>query len=261
MGYTHGNVWNDELIKEKIYKVISILNIDYMPSSSEVRQTKISGLDGAITRTGGYIEWAKKLNLSPKKPIIKRTKEDIFKELKLIINELKLNRMPSRSEIIECCGDNSLHNAIVRSGGYYKWAEVLNLKIKKSETLMGLNYEQVCAKYLTSKNYKVETTSIKAPYDLLVNNNIRIDVKSGCAYDLSGNRVHTFGINKKDPTCDIYVLYGLNEDGIDIEKTFIIPSKNLKITTLSVGRQSKYNKYIDKWDYIDQYDKFYKTIK
>jgi len=249
---------NEQVIQENILKVISSLNIDYMPTSVQIRQSKISGLDNAISATGGFYKWAKRLNLSPKKPIIKREDQDIAKEILLLSN--KLNRMPSKSEVLEYCGE-SLDNAIIRSYGYYDWAEKLNLNIKDSETYMGISYEEICFNNLKEKSYKVEKTPVKAPYDLLVNDNVKIDVKSGCAYENNESRCHTFGINKVHPTCDLYIIYALDESSKNIERTFVIPSKYLKLKSLSLGENSKYNRYIEKWEYINQYDIFYKSLK
>lgn len=249
---------NEQVIQENISKVVSALNINYMPSSVQIRQSKISGLDNAISATGGYYAWAKKLNLSPKRKIIKREDRDIAKEILLLSK--RFNRMPSKSEVVEYCGDESLHNAIARSYGYYEWAEKLNLNIKESETSMGVSYEDICFKMLEKKGYDIEKTPIKAPYDLIINGNVKIDVKSGCAYENNGSRVHTFGINKVYPTCDLYIIYALDESGRDVERILIIPSKYLKMNALNIGANSKYNKYLNKWDYIEQYDKFYQSL-
>lgn len=254
--------YKEEEIEQQIYQVMKILNLDRMPTSREVRYSTISGLDPAISRTGGYIFWAEKLKLSPKKPYTKWNDESIKEGILNVIQKLNLDRMPSRMEILKIHNDMSLHNAIVRSYSYYEWAEKLNLKIKYSETSLGVSYQNICMKQLKEKGYNVEPTTMKAPYDILINDNIRIDVKSGCAYyDNSGCRLHSFGINKKDPVCDLYIIYALDEEGINIERTFIIPAKYLKLISMCIGINSKYNKFIDRWDYIDTYDNFYNLIK
>jgi hypothetical protein len=261
MGYTHGNIWNEEIIANKIFEVMKILNIRRMPTALEVKSIKhISGLDSSINKYGGYIYWSDKLNLQRKIKYCLWKDEEIKNRLYEIMSILNISRMPTRSEIIKVENNQSLHNAISRGLGYYQWADMLNLKIKPSETDMGISYQKICKEHLTTLGYKVNDTSMKAPYDLIVNNNIRIDVKSGCAYDLKGSRVHTFGINKKFPSCDIYIIYALNETGEEIERNFIIPSKYLNLVSLSIGENSKYNKYINKWDYIDKFNKFYETL-
>lgn len=269
MGYAYSNRWTNELIAENIYKVMNILNITRMPTSKEVRLVKIPGLDAAISNSGGYIYWAKKLNLERKEVVKNKrliqqhpnmTEDEIQQKLWNIIKKLNINRMPSRSEIISVEKDNKLHNAIVRGLGYFKWAEKLGLEMKDSETLMGISYQDICIKQLNDMGYKAERTTTNAPYDVIVNDNIRIDVKSSHAYYIKKSRVHTFAINKKFPTCDLYVLYALAEEGNEIERMFVIPSKYLKLISVSIGTNSKYNKYINRWDYIDIYDNFYKQL-
>lgn len=252
--------WTQEIIENEVFKVMKILNISRMPTSKEVRKVGISGLDGAISDNGGYIELANKFGLINKRPIIKWNDKLIVNKIQNVIILLNLDRMPSASEIFQIEGNYELDNIINKSLGYYGWAKKLKLEIKDSETLFGNRYQEICFNELINQGYKVENTTIKAPYDLLVNNNVRIDVKSGCAYYINDCRVHTFGINKKFPTCDLYIIYALDEEGNNIERTFIIPSKNLKLNSMSIGTHSKYNKYINKWDYIDKYNQFYKTL-
>jgi hypothetical protein len=52
----YNDKWTEDIIKEKIFCVMSMFNIDYIPSSVQIRQSQISGLDGAISRTGGFIK-------------------------------------------------------------------------------------------------------------------------------------------------------------------------------------------------------------
>lgn len=251
---------NEQKIENYIYEVMRALNIDRMPTSKEVRDTKIPGLDSAISRTGGYVKWANKLNLTNKKPTKLLSEDEIKKEILKTVEIFNLNRMPTRKEILDTNLGVSLHNAISRGNGYYEWAKILNLEIKDSETFMGIQYENLCKEQLINFGYAVETTPMKAPYDLLVNDNIRIDVKSGCAYYINGCRTHTFTTSKKYSTCDIYVMYALNEDGSEIERVLVIPSKLLNAINATMGTNSKYNVFIDRWDYIGMYDDFYNKI-
>jgi len=124
--------------------------------------------------------------------------------------------------------------------------------MKESDSEFGHFWENECFKTLTLKNYKAERTWERSPYDILVNNKIRIDVKSACPYfGKTGYRVHTFALNKRIPTCDIYVLYALYENKKDIERIMIVPSSIVGQISISVGSKSKYHQYTDRWDYID----------
>jgi hypothetical protein len=253
---------NEVKITETIYKIMSIFNIDRMPTSYEVRSLDdLKWLDPLISRNGGYIYWKDKLQLNHK---LNRTKfynlEEIIDKIKYVMESLNVNTMPSRNEIIQIIGNDSLHNKIVRTGGYQLWANKLNLELKDSETKTGWNYEKYAIELLENKNYKVQRMTTGYPFDLLINNNIRIDIKSGSAYLLKGSRCHTFGINKRYATCDLYLIFALSEQQ-KLERSFIIPANMLRVVTMSIGEISKYNKYINRWDLIDEYDKFYKELK
>jgi hypothetical protein len=236
------------------------LVIDRMPTSKEVRMLNIPGLDGAISDCGGYVELAKRLNLPSKKPIKHYTENDISQLIIETTKTMNINRMPSRSEISKMPFGGSLHNAIVRSGGYEYWAKRMKLAIKESETKTGRMYEKIAHKYLEKLGYEVEQMSIKHPYDLLVNGAIKTDVKVGKAHTYSGSRWHTFGINKKKATCDLYIIYAIDESD-QVEKTLIIPGFVITSTSLNIGANSVYDKYIDRWDYFAAYDGFYSQFK
>lgn len=199
MGYTHGIEWSESLIEEKIRQVMKALNIE---------------------------------------------------------------RMPTRSEILSVMDDNSLAVKIGKSGGYKKWSEKLGLNKKSSETVLGEEYEDVVFDMLKYKGYNVEHMTTLHPYDLLVNNNIKIDVKVANWYISkdSSFRYHTFNLEKTKHNCDIFICIGLNENK-EIHRTMVIPSKFVMgKKQISCGVNSKYNKFIDRWDYVEQYNDFYERI-
>lgn len=193
--------------------------------------------------------------------MMKKWYDDVIEqELLKCIDALQLDRMPTAAEIREDLHRNDLHMAIQKSSKKYSgWAEHLGLNRKPSETLKGQNREEEVLIKLESLGHKVERMTTKHPYDLLVNDTVKIDVKTGKAYRMRGSRVHSFGINKKNPTCDIYIVLALDEIE-QVERTFIIPSHHLKVVSLCIGKESVYNRFIDKWDYIDSYTKFYSQV-
>jgi len=190
----------------------------------------------------------------------KWTNEKIEEEIQKVMNALNIKRMPSNSEMRMVTGSYALSNKLIKTGGIYHWADKLGLKIKVGETQIGTKYQDYIANKLNDMGFEIEMMSTKHPYDLLVNGNVKIDVKVARPYEHKEiGRFHTFNLEKKYPTCDIYISVALN-DNDEIQRIFVIPSKYLKITQLSVGKRSKYNKYINKWDYIKEYDDFYKNI-
>ncbi|GMX64525.1 hypothetical protein Elgi_37940 [Paenibacillus elgii] len=216
-------------------------------------------LEQTISKNGGFPHWARKLDIPQKQMNKKWNDELIEQEIFKVIKSLQIDRMPSRSEIKSVAQDEALHNKICKTLGYKGWSEKLNLEIKDSETKLGQSIEEIAIAMLISKKYNVKRMTAKYPFDLLINGNVKVDVKSGRAYDLRGSRCHTFGINKKYSACDIYLIFALSEVG-EIERIFVIPSSKLKIVTMSIGENTKYNIYKDRWDYLNTYDNFYKSI-
>lgn len=251
----------DNEIENEIREVMRILCIERMPTSTEVRSFGCSGLESSISKTGGYDVWRLKLGLSHKRD---SPDEDKLSEIENKINEitchLNIDRMPTSSEIRECKDGDSLHNLITRNGGYRFWAEKLNLELKESETKIGQDFELVAKSILESKGFEVEKMSTKHPFDLLVNDLVKVDVKVGNPYLLRGSRCHTFGLSKQYASCDIYLIFALEESG-EVERTLVIPSQFARVVTLSIGENSKYNRYIDEFDYISKYSKFLSGIK
>lgn len=181
------------------------------------------------------------------------THELIKKEILSVMESLNLKRMPSNSEILNVRKKSDLSNAIRRSGGFYGWAERLGVPIKESETKTGDTYELLASSILISKGYLVRRMSVRHPYDLLVNDGIKVDVKVSRAYMLKGvSLVNTVGLSKEFATCDLYVVFLLDENG-NLDRTMVIPGHEVKHKYLNIGKDSKYNKYIDRWDYFEKY--------
>ena len=192
---------------------------------------------------------------------IKWNDDLIAKEILNIKDKLEIDCMPSYGQINKIRKSTDLSNKIAKTGGINKWAKKLNLKIIKSETRIGKRGEKIIEEILKTKGYDVKNVSEKKfPYDLIVNNDIKIDVKLSHLYKGCNGNFYSCNLEKKIPTCDLYIIICENDD-MSINKILIIPSKFLHITQLSIGEiESKYNKYIDRWDYIETYNKFYNSI-
>lgn len=184
----------------------------------------------------------------------KWTHNKIKTEILNVMNCLNIDRMPTSVEIKKVTKNAKLTNAIRRHGGYLYWAMELGVEQSKCTTRIGLNGELFIKNLLENLNYKVEKMSVKHPYDLLVNKNIKIDVKVSNKYK---DQYFTFNLEKSNPTCDLYVLICVNQEE---KKYYVVPSKFLHQTQISICDSSKYDIYKDRWDYIEQYDRFYKTV-
>lgn len=190
------------------------------------------------------------------------TEENTISAIKEIMEKLDIKRFPTKSEMKEYYHNSSLQDRISRSGGVKFWAEKMNLPVKECESKTGENFETNCLMQLEELGFDVSKMQVRYAYDLAVNKHIKVDVKSGFLFHNYGNgEYYSFNLEKSYPTCDIYVIYCLNEDK-SIAKTYIIPSLFLfGKTQLAIGKnKSKYDKFLDRWDYFDVFDKFYSEI-
>lgn len=251
--------WTEETIKNEILKLATKLNIQRMPTNTEMRKNKMSGLSRAIGLNGGTKMWSEITGLPMKKPRKKWTDELIEREIKKSLGVLQISRMPSSSEL-ESIGRVDLQNAISKNGGFRRWSERLNLTLNNSASSKGQNYELKVKKWLMSLGHEVMLMSSGHPYDLLVNNNVKIDVKVGAAHHHFGSRSHTFRPSSKHSTCDIYICVALDETE-EVENTFIIPSKFAQVQTLNIGTNSKYDVFINRWEFVKEYTDFYDSIE
>jgi hypothetical protein len=180
----------------------------------------------------------------------KWTNEKIKDALLESIKILQIDRMPTAAEL-KSIGRNDLHCKVSRTKKYRGWAEELGLEMKNSETTKGNRYEfHVLDKIKEVSNHLfIRKMSTKHPFDLLVNDCVKVDVKVGSAHNHFGARAHTFGLHKKYSSCDIYICVALDEHE-EIESYFIIPSPHVQLVTLNIGTNSKYNKYKDNWNFI-----------
>lgn len=245
----------EEYIEEQIYRLMNDLNIERMPTVSEVRSSKIVGLENRITRSGGFNSWAEKLNLSKKRETQSRQFDTIEDEINNGIKEvceiLNIDRMPTFQEIKATINRGKIITRLIKeNGGYRYWADINNLSLKDCETNLGIDYEYYVIEKLNNLGYKTEKMSTLHPFDILANDSIRIDVKVSNLYTPPNkSSFYKFGLHKESPTCDFYVLIALKEDG-EILKELIIPSEKLRMKNVGIGINSKYDIYKNRWDLL-----------
>lgn len=194
----------------------------------------------------------------------KWTDEEIKKDIMKVVNSLGLKHFPSKSQIIKFYGNSALSNKISRSGGSKYYADLLGLEVAYSESEFGNYFEEIAIdEILENTGFLSLHTNVRYPYDLLTNGNIKVDIKASKKVKNKNSIMpyYSFNLEKREPTCDIFVFYCLNED-IKIEKRVIIPSCLLSgKTQISMGGLSKWDAYIDKWEYFHIYNRFYEGIK
>lgn len=179
------------------------------------------------------------------------TDEDIKLSIRKVVLGLGLDRMPSRKECEQYFGDTGLTNAVSKRKGWYALAREMELPIKNSETYLGKLQERKARELLEARGFVTEQMPQNFPYDILVNECVKVDVKSSHLYNGKNGNFYSFNLEKKFATCDVYILFALSDDN-EIIKAFIVPSKCvIKNTQISIGEShSKYHKFLDRWDYI-----------
>lgn len=152
--------------------------------------------------------------------------KEIEDRIMQIVNDMGMKTFPTLTEMTEYYGNQGLRNKVSKTGGSFVWSKKLGLPMKQSETCFGRKYELYAIKdiYEHTSRMRSEKMSTNHPYDLLVEGCVKVDVKAShpVGHLLNGNR-YSFNIEKRYPTCDIFLLYGLGPDN-QILKTFIIPS-------------------------------------
>lgn len=181
--------------------------------------------------------------------------------IKDVIKIAKLDNFPTHKQMNEATGSMALSNAVSKHGGTRYWADRLGLDTKPCESKLGEEYEVKCMEHIKHLGYRCEKTPHRHPYDILVENNVKVDVKCGNLYHGASGDFYTFNLEKSMPTCDIFVCYCLQNERV--EKVFVIPSTELSGNTqLSIGKvKSKYDLYRDAWGVIRSYDEFFKGLK
>ena len=189
----------------------------------------------------------------------KWTDDFLNSEIRSTMKTLGIERMPS-SEELKKIHRNDLHCAISKRT-YSSVAKKLGLELKRSETKTGNEWEVWAKKHLEELGFAVELTSTKHPYDLLVEGSVKIDVKFANSYMMHDvSKVYTYRLAKKQPTCDLYILIGKDHETGEL-KIYVIPSHHVKMNMVNMGVCSKYDVYLEKFDYISEYAFFFNSIK
>lgn len=181
----------------------------------------------------------------------KWTYENVVQGVKEVMNAYGIDRMPSKSECDKFYGDYCLSNVITKRYGWYKLAKELGLSIKDSETSFGKSQEGVVCEMLIGKGFEPTRMPQNFPYDILVDNCVKVDVKASHLHRGKQGNFYAFNLEKKFATCDVYVLLTLDDEN-NILNTFVVPSVFvIKNTQISIGEvSSRYDKFKDRWDYI-----------
>jgi hypothetical protein len=191
-----------------------------------------------------------------------RWNDDLIKDKVFEVMEaLSIDRMPSEAECKNHFHDCRLSNAIIRRGGFHNLAHEMGLPVKNSETYFGKKQEEIALEMLVSKGFTVRRMSQNFPYDLLVDDCVKVDVKASHLYKGKNGSFYTFNLEKPYATCDVYLLFAL-DDKNEIDSVFVVPSKFVIANTqISIGEhKSKYHRFRDCWEYIESVSNFWDSV-
>lgn len=163
------------------------------------------------------------------------------------VSALNISRMPSREELRRYFGNDSLTNRIRRSGGYYGWAEKLGLQMKSSETQTGKIGEAEAVNLLNAHGFLAKRMPTRYPYDLYVDDAVKVDVKTSNPTIINGCKSWAFNLEKRNPTCDLYFLIARKENENAI---YIVPSA-INQLQICIGSGTKYETYRDRYDIVE----------
>lgn len=194
---------------------------------------------------------------------VKWTDDLIISSIYEVMNGLGLKTFPTHSEMLEFYNNSSLICAVSKHGGTSYWSNRLNIPVKDCETKFGEFFQDYCVEDIR-EHLNLNSINMKPryPYDVLVENNIKVDVKAARERKRFKD-AYSVGLNKDNPTCDIYIIYLVDDNNIPF-KRYIIPSCCLSgTTTLTIYKSTadKYEKYVDNWDLILKYKEFYKSLE
>jgi len=254
------NKWNDERLEAEIRSFMEEYGLTIFPSSSVLGGRGRSDLANGVSRSGGFVFCSKKFDIPGQNKTPRWSLEKIELELLSYITEKELTHLPSKPDLIKD-GRCDICNAMTRHKSMKYWSDRVGYPLKESETTTGNKFERIVSDYLILKGYHVDNMVTKHPYDLLVEGNIKIDVKVSSPHNHFGTRSHTFRSSKECPTCDVYVCVALDEEK-NPEDIYVIPSTHAKIVTINISGMggSKYEKFKNNWDVIREYTKLYSSL-
>lgn len=191
----------------------------------------------------------------------KWTDELIKQKILEVVEALKLDRMPSRKECVDYFHDSSLAEAVSRRYKWHNLADELGLQMKESETFFGKSYETMATELLQSLGFEVRRMSQNFPYDLLVDDCVKVDVKASRLYKGKLGNFYSFNLEKPFATCDFFLLFAIDDDNA-IARKMVVPSSHVISTTqISVGEhKSKYYQFTDRFDLIETAINFWREL-
>lgn len=153
--------------------------------------------------------------------------------------------MPSSNEL-RALGRNDLAGQISKKGGFPTWAARLGISRKHSDSDTGWDGEIALAESAAKNGFTVERmTGVKAPYDLVLDGVVRVDVKTARFAEYGPCRGWFYRVGKAIQA-DVLALYQL-----DTGACYFLPWSIGPTTNITISRSGgKYAAFKDRYDII-----------
>lgn len=160
----------------------------------------------------------------------------------------RLGYFPSAREL-RAMGRNDLVSAVTRLGGLLAWAQRLGVPRRDSESDRGWAGESAITERLRQRGYAVtDRDGVKCPYDLLVDDLVRIEVKTARRAVYGGNAGWYFRIGRH-VQADLVALHQSDTGQTYFVPWHLVPRSNVTITGTPT---SKYSCFREAWPILDR---------
>lgn len=154
-----------------------------------------------------------------------------------------MGRFPSTSDLRDM-GRLDLTNQVERHGGFLHWARKLGIERRVSDSDKGWKGEDAAADRLARAGLAVtRRTGVKCHYDLLIEEVLRIDVKSARLTQYQHCREWFYRIGKYTQA-DLILLWQLDTGEFYLIPWFVCPSSNVTIAT-NGGKYARFRNNIE----------------
>jgi hypothetical protein len=215
------DVW--ENMEKEIRNAMHDLNINRMPTTNELASINRKNIVNALSKHGGSYKCAEQMGIevsTQNAPSGWWTLKRIRSAIQPTVDEF--GRMPTKKEL----DDRGLTklSSVVSNKGYQIVANALGIDMKDCTIRQALNKENEVIEIIREMGLKAEPTAYKAPFDILVENQLRIDVKMGSRSTKRPNQF-IFRMDAKNyQSCDLYILCATEGESRDTVDTYWIPA-------------------------------------
>ena len=184
---------------------------------------------------------------------IRWSKDEVERRVRVVVSDLGLDRMPTKSECLRASGSNALGCAVIdHGGGFDVVADALGLRRSVHASRVGWQWEDWFAEQARTRGCEVVLRRrVKEPYDMIINGRT-VDVKVANGAMVANSTQWTWRIAKKVHTSDVYVFIGL--EGTIPPVVFIKPARVVPLTCSTARRGPTmfgiHREWIDRWDLL-----------